>query len=42
MKTLKEEIIELLMKRIGVAEGEEFAIIRIVDRSCVAYKISNR
>ena len=40
MKTLKEEVIELLMKRIGVAEGEEFAIIRIVDRSCVAYKIS--
>ena len=40
MKTLKEEIIELLMKRIGVAEGEEFAIISIVDRSCVAYKIS--
>lgn len=40
MKTLKEEVIELLMKRIGVAEGEEFAIIRIIDRSCVAYKIS--
>lgn len=40
MKTLKEEVVELMMKRIGVAEGEEFAIIRIVDRSCVAYKIS--
>ena len=24
MKTLKEEVIELLMKRIGVAEDEEF------------------
>lgn len=24
MKTLKEEVMELLMKRIGVAEGEEF------------------
>lgn len=39
MKTLKEEVMELLMKRIGVAEGEEFEA-STVDGACATYKIS--
>lgn len=39
MKTLKEEVMELLMKRIGVVEDEEFKASNI-DRGCDTYKIS--
>lgn len=39
MKTLKEEVMELLMKRIGVVEDEEFKASTI-DRGCDTYKIS--
>lgn len=39
MKTLKEEVMELLMKRIGVVEDEEFKA-STVDRACATYKIS--
>ena len=39
MKTLKEEVMELLMKRIGVIEDEEFKASTI-DRGCDTYKIS--
>ena len=39
MKTLKEEVIELLMKRIGVVEDEEFKA-STVDGACATYKIS--
>lgn len=39
MKTLKEEVMELLMKRIGVVEDEEFKA-STVDGACVTYKIS--
>lgn len=39
MKTLKEEVMELLMKRIGVVEDEEFKA-STVDGACATYKIS--
>ena len=39
MKTLKEEVMELLMKRIGVVEDEEFKASTI-DRGRNTYKIS--
>ena len=39
MKTLKEEVMELLMKRIGVVEDEEFKASTI-DRGCDTYKIA--
>lgn len=39
MKTLKEEVMELLMIRIGVVEDEEFKA-STVDGACVTYKIS--
>lgn len=39
MKTLKEEVIELLIKRIGVVEDEEFKA-STVDGACATYKIS--
>lgn len=39
MKTLKEEVMELLMKRIGVIEDEELKASTI-DRGCDTYKIS--
>lgn len=40
MKTLKEEVMELLMKRIGVAENEEFEA-RLVNEECEVYKFCN-
>lgn len=39
MKTLKEEVMELLMKRIGVVEDEEFKA-STVEGACATYKIS--
>lgn len=39
MKTLKEEVMELLMKRIGVVKDEEFKA-STVDGACATYKIS--
>lgn len=39
MKTLKEEVMELLMNRIGVVEDEEFKASNI-DEPCFTYKIS--
>lgn len=40
MKTLKEEVIELLMKRIGVAENEEFEA-QIAHEECQVNKFCN-
>ena len=39
MKTLKEGVMELLMKRIGVVEDEEFKA-STVEGACATYKIS--
>ena len=39
MKTLKEEVMKLLMKRIGVVEDEEFKA-STVEGACATYKIS--
>lgn len=40
MKTLKEEVIELLMKRIGVVENEEFEA-QIAHEECQVNKFCN-
>lgn len=40
MKTLKEEVMELLMKRIGVAENEEFEA-QFVNGECEVNKFCN-
>lgn len=40
MKTLKEEVMELLMKRIGVAEDEEFEA-RLANGECEVNKFCN-
>ena len=40
MKTLKEEVMELLMKRIGVAENEEFEA-RLANGECEVNKFCN-
>ena len=40
MKTLKDEVIELLMKRIGVAENEEFEA-QIAHEECQVKKFCN-
>lgn len=40
MKTLKEEVMELLMKRIGVVEDEEFEA-QFVNGECEVNKFCN-
>ena len=40
MKTLKEEVMELLMKRIGVAENEEFEA-QFAHEECEVNKFCN-
>lgn len=40
MKTLKEEVMKMLMDRIGVAEDEEFEA-RLVNGECEVYKFCN-
>lgn len=39
MKTLREEIVELLMKRIGVVENEEFEG-RSINGKCYTFKFA--